>query len=220
VVSTGTWIVGMSDAFDAAALVDASGMTWNVDVVGRPLSGVLAMGGREFAAIAGAEVEAAADSRTVDGLVQSGTMALPSFANDDGPFRGSAGRGRIIGTPASTPAQRRALALLYVALLSDACLDRMGASATTVLDGSFVTDPLYASLVAALRPGRKTLFSTDGYGTAAGAALLADHDTRHAPAPVALETPAPLHISGLELYRQQWRELAGTQSAAMMESRA
>ena len=79
-------------------------------------------------------------------------MALPSFAFDDGPFPGSAGRGRIVGPPPRTPEERRALALLYVALLTDTCLDLMGSAATTVLDGSFVKDPLYASLVAALRP--------------------------------------------------------------------
>lgn len=221
VISTGTWIVGMSDAFDPEALAATSGMTWNADVHGRPLSGMLAMGGREFAAIAGEGSERGVDARAVGRLVERGTLALPSFVNDDGPFAGSAGRGRIAGPQPGTPEERRALALLYVALLTDVCLDRMGASATTVLDGSFVTDPTYASLVAALRPGRKILFSTDAYGTAAGAALLADHDLRAGPARVSLETPAPLHIPGLELYRQRWRELAGNpRSAAMMESRA
>ena len=55
------------------------------------------------------------------------------------------------------------------------CLDALGAAATTILDGSFVKDSLYASLVASLRPGDRTLFSSNAYGTASGAALLADH---------------------------------------------
>jgi sugar (pentulose or hexulose) kinase len=53
VISTGTWIVGLSDRFAPNALARTGGMTWNADVHGRPLTGMLAMGGREFAAIAG-----------------------------------------------------------------------------------------------------------------------------------------------------------------------
>ena len=48
VVSTGTWIVGLSDSFDPTALSEARGMTCNADVYGRPLAGALTMGGREF----------------------------------------------------------------------------------------------------------------------------------------------------------------------------
>ena len=220
VISTGTWIVGLGDAFDAEALAVTSGMTWNADVHGRPLTGMLAMGGREFAVIAGSGAERAVDAAAVGRLVETGVMALPSFVNDDGPFRGSALRGRIVGPRPDSPGERRAVALLYVALLTDICLDLMGAGEMTVLDGSFVTDPLYASLVAALRPGRPIVFSTDAYGTAAGAALLADHGKRGGPVQVALETPAPLHLPGLELYRQEWRECAGHSQADSMEAKA
>jgi sugar (pentulose or hexulose) kinase len=100
-----------------------------------------------------------------------------------------------------------------VALLTDHCLDLMGSAGTTVLDGSFVRDPLYPALVAALRPGARTLLSTDASGTAAGAALLAGHETRTGPAAVRLETPATLQIAGLDLYRKRWRDLAGKQGA-------
>ena len=40
VVSTGTWIVGLSDSFDPAALSEARGMTCNADVHGRPVPGM------------------------------------------------------------------------------------------------------------------------------------------------------------------------------------
>ncbi|HWT30979.1 MAG TPA: carbohydrate kinase [Propylenella sp.] len=208
VISTGTWIVGLSDAFAPEALARTGGMTWNADVFGRPLTGILAMGGRDFAAIAGESPELRVDARAVARLVQAGTFALPTFAFDDGPFPGSAGRGHVTAPAPTVPEERRALALLYVALLTDTCLDLMGASATTVLDGSFVKDPLYASLFGALRQGRRTLYSTDGYGTAAGAALLAGHETRTAPAKVDIRTAQPLQIPGLDDYRRRWRELA------------
>ncbi len=221
VVSTGTWIVGLTDRFLPGVISRTSGMTWNADMAGEPLTGMLAMGGREFAAIAGAGPDRPADQRALERLLAAGTMALPSFAFDNGPFPGSAGRGRIVGPAAEGPAERRALALLYVALLTDACLDLMGRAATTVLDGSFVKDPLYPALAAALRPGRETLFSADAYGTAAGAALLAAHETRIGPAPVSLETPNALQIPGLDAYRKRWRDLAGGERPeAAMEAQA
>jgi sugar (pentulose or hexulose) kinase len=222
VVSTGTWIVGLSDSFAPEALADTSGMTWNADVFGRPLTGMLAMGGRDFSAIAGEGPDTPVDPRTVARLVEAGAFALPTFAFDDGAFPGSAGRGRIVGPPPDTREERRALALLYVSLLTDTCLDLMGSAATTVLDGSFVKDPLYASLVAALRPGRRTLYSTESYGTAAGAALLLGHETRDRPANVALQTAPPLQIPGLEGYRRRWRDLAehGSSLAARKEAQA
>jgi sugar (pentulose or hexulose) kinase len=222
VISTGTWIVGLSDSFAPDALAATGGMTWNADVFGRPLTGMLAMGGRDFSAIAGKGPTVPVNPRTVARLAQAGTFALPTFAFDDGPFPGSAGRGRIAGPPPPDAEERRALALLYVALLTDTCLDLMGCAATTVLDGSFVKDPLYASLVAAMRPGRRTLYSIDGYGTAAGAALLAGHETRDRPADVALQIAAPLQIPGLEDYRKRWRDLAehGSPLAVRKEAQA
>jgi hypothetical protein len=101
-----------------------------------------------------------------------------------------------------------------VALLTDACLDEMGKAATTILDGSFVADPLYGAVVAALDPRRRVRVSTDGTGTAAGAALLAGHGTRDGPVEVATETPQPLELPGLDKARKLWRDLARTEQAA------
>jgi sugar (pentulose or hexulose) kinase len=207
-ISTGTWIVGLSDNGGRPFAVTEQ-RTRNADVAGRPLAGVLAMGGREFAVLAGAAASASgADPGTVAALVAAGTMALPSFAGHDGVFRGTAGRGTIIGPPPATARERRALALLYVALLTEACLAVVGGEATAVLDGTFVRDPLYPALVAALRPERTTLFSTDAYGTAAGAALLAGHADRDRPVAVDLRRPPPVDIPGLAGYATRWRRLA------------
>ena len=207
VISTGTWIVGVTDAFAPGALASSSGMTWNADVHGNPLTGMLTMGGRDFSVIAGASADKPVDAKILGKLVEQGTLALPSFSNDDGPFTGSAGQGRIVGPEPSDPGARRALALLYVSLLTDACLDMMGAAATTILDGSFVKDPLYGALIAALRPGSRVLVNPDGAGTAAGAALLADHETRSRPVEVRMQAPAPIRIAGLDKYRKEWRDL-------------
>jgi sugar (pentulose or hexulose) kinase len=98
--------------------------------------------------------------------------------------------------------------VLYTALLTDACLDALGDTATVVLDGSFVADPLYAALVSALRPGQDVRVSSEAAGTAAGAALLAGHLFRPAPIDPALDAPPPLDIPGLAAYRACWNERA------------
>ncbi len=211
-ISTGTWIVGISDEAASEASLARGYVTRNMDVHGNPLSGILAMGGREFALIAGDGPDRPVEAAEVAALIAAGTMALPSFVEQDGVFPGSANRGRITGPAPATPAARRALALLYVALLTDVCLERLGARGTIVLDGTFTRDPLYAGLVQALRPEARVLVNTDAYGAASGAALLADHEHRTAPAPVTATDAARVDIAGLAAYRARWRAEAEAQT--------
>ena len=184
VVSTGTWIVGLSDNFDPAALSEARGMTCNADVHGRPLAGALTMGGREFSKVADPSPSATpADPVLIARLIERDTMALPSFGNEDGLFPGSATQGRITGPAPTTPEERRALAVLYTALLTSVCLEALRSEKLVILDGSFVRDPLYAALVAAFRPNHPTLFNLNSQGTAAGSALLANSRDANRPRP-------------------------------------
>lgn len=209
VVSTGTWIVALAGDVPLDRLVEARGMTLNADVDGRPVGGALTMGGREFAAIAGAQPDGAvADPALAAALIERGTMALPSFGDNDGQFPGTAGRGRIAGPPPEGAAERLALAVVTMALLTVACLDRLDGARAVVLDGSYLRDPLYARLVAALRPGRETLSNAESYGVAAGAALLAGHAARTAPVQLALERPDPFPHPGLVPYARAWRAAA------------
>jgi sugar (pentulose or hexulose) kinase len=209
VVSTGTWIVALSDETPPDALDEARGMHCNADPAGNPLAGALCMGGREFSLVAGDQPAGArVDAAILAAMVARGTFAVPFFGEDDGLLPGRGRRGNIVGPPPQSAAERRALALLLTGLLTDLLLDALGSAGTVILDGTFVSDPLYAALIAALRPGNATRFNLHGYGTAAGAALLAGHETRTVPAPLALKTPTPLDISSLPPYRATWRALA------------
>ncbi|MCU0911453.1 MAG: FGGY family carbohydrate kinase [Rhodobacteraceae bacterium] len=209
-VSTGTWIVALSAEAPVANLGEARGMTINADMAGAPVGGALAMGGREFAAVAGPGWRGArADPRALARIVARGTMALPSFGANEGQFPGSAGRGRIAGPPPQGQDERTALAVLYGALLTVACAEALGGGACLVLDGTFLQEPLYAPLVAALRPGRPTRVSHDPAGVAAGAALLAGHEARTAPVPLALDAPPDLPpLRGLDRYAAAWAAAA------------
>lgn len=206
VVSTGTWIVALTDRtggidFDAAL----PGRSCNADVSGAPVPGMLTMGGREFSAVA-LDARGPADRATLARLVASRTMALPFFGPDDGIAPGRAGRGRLAGPLATDPATRFTLAVLYAALLTTEILDALPRARTVVLDGTFVRDPLYGALVQALVPGAQVLVSPDSAGVAAGAALLAGHGTRRTPVPLTLDPPDMSDLPDITTYRAAWRD--------------
>ncbi len=212
VVSTGTWIVGLAGGVPVERLDERAGMTINADLDGRPVGGALTMGGRAFAALAGEQDGRGADLGDVSRLVGRDTMALPTFGSHDGQFPGTAGQGRILGPPPEGAEERLALAVLHVALLTAALIDRLDPERPVVLDGTFLREPLFAALVAALRGGRETWVSDEPYGIAAGAALLTGHAGRTAPAPVLLRRPAPAKVPGLLPYARRWAELAPASS--------
>ena len=206
-VSTGTWIVAFADRIDLSRLVEARGMTCNADMEGAALGGALTMGGREYAAVAGDQPEGGtAAATTLARLIARGTMALPTFGSNDGQFPGSAGKGRILGPPPVDAEERHALAVLYCVLLAVTCGAMLDADRPWVLDGSFLRDPAFAGLVAALRPGQSTRIAPESYGIAAGAALLC-----RTPGPLApdLTKARPLNLPGLTQYAARWRALAG-----------
>jgi sugar (pentulose or hexulose) kinase len=209
VVSTGTWIVALSDHADLAALNEVRGMTCNADVYGRPLGGALTMAGREFAAIAGSGAgHAKSSAKILQALIAQGTMAIPSFGQDDGLFPGSAGRGHIVGPLPRNDNERLSLAVLYAALVTNECLEALSSEDLVILDGAFLREPLYASLVAALRPQCETVFNLDSNGVASGAALLAMHGMSGTISSVALSKPEPLDCPALLEYAQEWRSHA------------
>jgi hypothetical protein len=61
-----------------------------------------------------------------------------------------------------------------------------------------------------LLPERQVRFNLDAYGVAAGAALLAGHETREKPAPLALSEPIDLARLNPDLsrYAADWRAVA------------
>lgn len=211
-VSTGTWVVALSREGDTAHLDQMRGTTINADMEGNPVCGALTMGGRAFSAVAGPEWDgqpAALD--VLARLVAQGTMALPSFSHNEGQFPGSAGQGHIVGPQPDTQAERTALAVLHAALLTVSCANVFKGGKRLILDGTFLKEPLYAPLVAALRPGCKTEVSHETNGVVAGAVQLARRDMSASMTPLPLETVTPIAIPGLAEYAKQWLETAEQQ---------
>lgn len=203
-LSTGTWLVGLSRATPPAALDETRAMTLTSDVAGRPVVGTITMLGREYAAIAGS-ARGSADAMAMEALVGREVMALPGMTGFADMFPGTAGRGRIVGEAKGGP-ERLALATLYAALVADVCLDLLRSRDAVIIDGGFVADPAFARLVAALRPDQDVRVNATGGGTAIGAALLWSHVHRGRPArcePVRVDA---LPLVGLQAYRRRWRE--------------
>jgi len=203
VISTGTWTIVMAAGADLSRLDPGRDMLANVDVFGDPVATARFMGGREFAAVAGDATGATlADAARV---MARGTLVRPAFVAESGPFTGSAGG--IAGPPPATPAERAALAGLYVALVVDVMLGLLGAHPPFVVEGPSAADPVFLAALAGLRPGQAVLASQDGTGTGAGALLLAGWDRRGDRRPAAERAVASDGLPGLAGYRDRWRAL-------------
>jgi L-fuculokinase len=170
VVSSGTWVICMAAGGRLDRLAAGCDMLANVDATGAPVPTARFMGGREYQAILGEVPHAGASLADLDAVLAKGTLALPSFAPESGPFPGR--RGRIVGPEPETAGERRALAALYATLMLDFVLEQLGATGRVFIDGPFARNALITDSLATLRPGQPvhTLAATCGAGR--GALLL------------------------------------------------
>jgi sugar (pentulose or hexulose) kinase len=169
IVSTGTWVILMAPGLGLGRLNEADDMLANVDVEGRPTACARFMGGREYAEIVG-DAHGNPDEASLARIVTSEVMALPCFAAQGGPF--ASRKGEVRGQVA--PTDRPALATLYIALMSDLMLTRLGANAgDLIIEGSFAGNGAFCHLLVAMRLSQRVFVGSDAAGTARGAALLA-----------------------------------------------
>jgi sugar (pentulose or hexulose) kinase len=85
-----------------------------------------------------------------------------------------------------------------------------------IVDGGVAANPLFAPLLAALRPGDRVETSAESDGSAIGAALLWARNQGHAATRVPLRPAAPLTLPGLAAYADRWRALAGAPGVAAL----
>ncbi|MBN9221354.1 MAG: carbohydrate kinase [Mesorhizobium sp.] len=210
VVSTGTWVVVLNPDCPLEALDHERDMLVNVDIDGGPVPTIRFMGGREFSVISGGW-QGAIPHGAIGQAIDAGIMALPSFA-PGGPMPGH--RGEIVGG-APGAEQRAAVALLYVALMVDLCLDLIHSQNTVIVDGGLNNGGLLAGLLAQLRPGQAFLQGASLEGSATGAAALAFESVGR---DFAAEPPEPAHATDFNrfaAYREAWRDrIAGHDAAA------
>lgn len=203
VLSTGTWMIAAAFGTALDGLRERADMLANTNALGQPVACMRFMGGREFGELAGAQT-ATCGFDAIERLVAQGTLALPCFAATGGPFAGRTGS--IEGPPPADAQERYALATLYCVLMTDYCLDALGAAGPLAVEGSFTANPWFGPLLAALRPQQPVSYSDDASGTTCGGWMLRYRDA----APPGTSTAiAPCAPAGLEAYRARWRAALG-----------
>lgn len=199
-VSTGTWVIVFNPASSLERLDSARDMLANVTVDHQPVATIRFMGGREYDVASGGWTKPVS-AEAVASVIDKRALALPSFAAG-GPMQGRAGR--FCG-PGVDGEERAAVALLYVALMTDLSLDLIGSQNTIVIDGGLVKTGLYAAILAALRPGQTVHTSANPEGSAFGAAGLVFDAIGSNPFVNDCKVAEPTTMAGLDAYRQAWR---------------
>ena len=90
----------------------------------------------------------------------------------------------------------------YLAMMTESCLDLIGARGPAIVEGPFASNPAYLDMLAALRPDGVRV-AKSATGTSAGAALLALPE--NAP-PKAQSRQQPEQAAALRAYFERWRE--------------
>lgn len=204
VVSTGTWIIAMGGGKPLSALDPTRDCLVNVDALGAPVPCARFMGGREYQMLTGGN--GTPDAGLARDLMAAGAMILPSFSETGGPFPGRRGEireGEIRAGDLSAEG-RASLASLYLALMTDVCLDLCGSQGPIRLEGPMAGNAVLAGGLAALRRGQKLALSDDAAGTLLGAALLVGV----IPPPKTDSVISPLD-GPWDAYRQAWRQALG-----------
>jgi len=197
ILSTGTWAIAMTVGGDTTHLDPARDSLANVDAFGRPVPTARFMGGREFDMLApGAVTPSSAD---VDAVITGDVQALPSFIAGVGPFPDHVGCWTG-DADALGAGERTAAVSLYLALVTQSCLELCGLGKQIIIEGPLARNGLYAATLARLT-GMPVLMSGDATGTSLGASMLFG-----GPAGSAEGTPvAPLDHPGLAAYAERWR---------------
>jgi hypothetical protein len=120
-----------------------------------------------------------------EAVLESGALAIPSFADQGGPFRSHVGQ--IVGNVPDATRHRAALAAMYCALMTDYCLTMLDARGDFILEDRLASDDSFAAAVAALREPQPVFRSRDETGTLRGAASLSLLSRGRSPKPARLD---------------------------------
>jgi len=212
VISTGTWFVAMHSVApgakcDLSALSEKRDCLVNVDAFGVPVPSARFMGGRETELIERADGTMLDPAEHKDELIRlaakavaEDTYVLPAVQRGVGPYPDNAGGW---SKRPENEAERRAVAGLYLALMTDASLALLGAHGTLAIEGRFAGDPVFTGALAALRPDRPVYLLPVLDNLSLGALhLAAPYPPREKPTKV---EPLAIDLSG---YAARWRKRA------------
>jgi sugar (pentulose or hexulose) kinase len=205
VVSTGTWVVCFAVGGDLAALDPRRDTLANVDAHGRAVPSARFMGGREFEILVSqlGPFDQTGAQAAIGGVIAKRVMLLPNLAEGSGPFANR--QGGWINDEGATAGERWAAACLYLALMTQTCLDLVGAAGPCVVEGPFALNDVFLSVLASLL-GREVIALPGLTGTSQGAALLCGGNAAAQAAPAGAVAPLAVDLTA---YSQEWRQRIG-----------
>ncbi|WP_425314470.1 FGGY-family carbohydrate kinase [Rhizobium cremeum] len=172
VVSTGTWVVCFATPGNIEKLTPERDSLANVNAFGKATPSARFMGGREFEVLMHGLAMPDGDlDDVIDRVIGKSLMILPNVVEGSGPFPGRCMR--WVGSPASG-AEKVVAASLYIALMTEVCLDLIGAQGEIIVEGPMSRNTVYLKALAAAT-GRDVIVQSGESlsGTALGAAMLA-----------------------------------------------
>ncbi|GAA6181877.1 FGGY-family carbohydrate kinase [Shimia sp. NS0008-38b] len=199
VVSTGTWVVCMTLGGKRAPQLDAQRDTLiNVNALGEPVPSARFMGGREYEIIRNGSDVIPTD-RDRDQVHKKQIMLLPSVVAGSGPFPG---KKMQWSAPPETDGQRIYALSLYLALMTDCCLDLTGGGRKIIVEGPFARNSDYLGMLNSLREGRVEA-ALSQTGTSIGAAMLIDKPAKSGSS-FSIQKPRNRRFSS---YAERWLNL-------------
>ena len=169
VVSTGTWMIALAVGGQDVSLDPARDTLMNVAANGQPVRSARFMGGRTFDLLTqNSHSEPAVTD--VEAVLSQGIMLLPSVVAGSGPFANRTPRW-IGDEPPVGSGQRAAAIGFHLALMTQTCLDLIGAGGPSIIEGAFARNAAFASMLAAAS-GRDVITTLSETGTSLGAAML------------------------------------------------
>ena len=204
ILSTGTWIIGFNPLQHLDRLDPERDTVANSTVFGVPLASSRYMGGAEYAYLVDGGPRVAAGADAAAAMIAGDVMALPSFVGWGGPYMGC--RGTIQGKAPAGSVGRTALASLYIALVSNTCLDLLGSHEDLIVEGHVAQNEVYMRALATLRPGQRLFVSSSPVGSALGASLL--WNWAGSKPSLKLDPVALPPLPGFAAYAARWRRQA------------
>ncbi len=179
-LSTGTWFIALAPETSVSDLKAERDCLAKVDVFGNPVACSRFMGGRAYDLITHGMTATDVDPAITQAVMRDGALALPSFDDAGGPYQGR--RGEIRGLKVDTPAHRAALGQLYLAMVSDTCLNLIHADGPLLIEGVAARHPHLCALIASVRNTPVYVNDTSN-GVTLGAGAIAYYHEATPPAP-------------------------------------
>ncbi|MGL4488196.1 MAG: FGGY-family carbohydrate kinase [Rhizobiaceae bacterium] len=170
IASTGTWVISMAVGSELIQLDLTRDTLMNVNALGAPVPSARFMGGREFQLLSNGAKFQQPSKDDEDLVIARVAQIFPSAVKDCGPFPDRSTS--WVNATDLTPAQTQAAISFYLALMTGTCLDLIGATGPTVLEGPFCENSSFVRMLSAATHREVHIGERQSTGTTLGAALL------------------------------------------------